>query len=263
MTEELTYAVYQERQLAETQIAQLLHRSGNIHYGHKFEFHQGQWQAESYPGYAILAMLDQHPGHAALIEKLQDWQEAIIASTALAHKLYPLPPASFHQTIANLLSAEKYFQHIVEAGLVEAFPTIVAKAMAEISPATEQEPIAMRLLGLSLFGSALGVLGVFEKEQDFQRILDFRQQFYHHPDLQAIGIRRTRPFIGHITLLYFGADIQAVDGEKIAHVCAKINAQLQANPLYFNIQHAHLMRYPHLAEFNHWPHFPNHSFLSK
>jgi hypothetical protein len=261
MAEELSYAVYQDRQLAEIQAEQLIKRSKGIHYGGKFRLEQNQWQPEAYSGYAVLSMLEDQSGNHTLCDQLCRWQNTLIEATGLFHKLYPLPSKSFHQTIANTLSAERYVEHIVDAGLRSAYPQLIAEAMAQIDPASVAEPIAMRLIGLSLFGSAIGMLGVFEKEQDYQRILAFRRQLYHNPALQAIGIQRTRPFIGHITLLYFGADILTSDGEKIAKACSTINDQIKGEAWYFYVNQTQLMQYPHLAQFDRELDYPTYSFV--
>jgi hypothetical protein len=120
----------------------------------------------------------------------------LIETTGLSHKLYPLPADSFHQTIANTLSAERFVEHIVDTGLSSTYPQIITEAMAQIAPVSVLEPIAMRLIGLSVFGSAIGMLGVFENEKNYQRILAFRRQLYDNPALQAIGIRAPVHLLG-------------------------------------------------------------------
>ena len=87
----------------------------------------------------------------------------------------------------------------------------------------------MRLIGLSIFGTALGLLGVFENEVDYCRILDFRSAFYSDPGLQALDIRMTRPFIGHITLAYIESDLHAWQREKLAAAVHNINRSLGFN----------------------------------
>jgi hypothetical protein len=260
-TEELQYEDYQLRQYAEIEPNKLFQRAEKIHFGNKFRYQNGEWEMIPYLGYALLSMVNDNPGNENLAAQLADIQNEIIKQTQLSHKLFPLPVASFHQTIANTLSDDRYYNHIIKAGLETKYPEIISHAISKITPIESANPISMRLIGLSLFGSALGILGVFEKEADFQRILHFRNQFYNNEDLNAIGVIRTRPFIGHITLLYFSEDISTEDGKVIANTCMEINKQIKFNDLYFKIHHTQLRQYEHLAHYNYQPIFPTYSFV--
>lgn len=261
MKEELDYQDYQQRQFAEIEQDRLLQRAEKIHFGNKFRYHNGGWEMISYPGYAVLSMVNDNPGNENLVSQLIDLQDKIINQTQLSTKTYPLPAASFHQTIANTLSDDRYYNHIIKAGLADQYPEIINKAIENITSPTEKESIVMRLIGLSLFGSALGILGVFKKEADFQRIISFRNQFYNNQQLNTIGVKRTRPFIGHITLLYFGEDITSEDGRNIAMTCNELNENIKNQDLNFNIHHTQLYQYDNLAHFNSKPDFPSYSFV--
>ncbi len=260
-TQELSYEFYQQRQFAEIQQDRLLHRAEKIHFGNKFRYQDGSWKMISYPGYAVLSMVNNNPNNDDLTSQLTNLQQEIIGKTHLSHKLYPLPAESFHQTIANTLSDDRYYNHIIKNGLEEKYPQFIKEAIDDINAADDEAPISMRLIGLSLFGSALGILGVFENKADFQRIVYFRNQFYHNPQLNKIGVQRTRPFIGHITLLYFGEDITSDDGKNIATLCAELNEKIKNQDLYFNIHHTQLYQYDDLAHFNIKPNFPSYSFV--
>lgn len=261
IVKELTYEQYQERQYAETQLPQLLEQGMQLHFGNKFMVVKGEWQPIPYPGYALVSLPDDHSGNNALINQLVEIQQDLIKATRLGNKLFPLPAESLHQTVANTLSGDRYIHHIVKTGLLESYPHLIRKATERITASERKTPIVMKLIGLSIFGSALGILGVFDNRSDFQSIVHFRDQFYNQPVLNKIGVRRTRPFIGHITLLYFGHDIQVGDGHTLAFACAAINRNIQANPILFFLEQTQLRQYMHLGHFEYQPHFPEFSFV--
>lgn len=259
--QEFSYEAYQRRQQQEVQAPQLNERARHLRFGHKFRYESGTWRCLPYEGYAIVSMVTDNPGNEELLEQLSEVQAQLRARVGLPHKLYPLPPTSFHQTVANTLSAHRYQQQVVEPGLEAAYPTIVGRALEQLPPAERTHPIRMQLIGLSLFGSAIGVLGTFEAVEDFQAILRFRDHLYQHDELGKLDIRRTRPFVGHITLLYFGHDLGEADGARLAKACAGFNESLFRTPWEFAISHTQLRKYEDLSAFRLEPHFPTHTFI--
>lgn len=261
-TGEFAYGDYQARQFRETQQEGLEERILNIHYGEKFRFRNQHWELLPYKGYAVLSMLSNNPGNEGLSEKLRLIQEYIISTSGLEKKLYPLPEESFHQTIANTLSGIRFSQNIGDKGLEPVYPEIIKKAFQKILPSPYFTPIKMKLIGVGIFGTAMGILGIFEAEKDFERILNFRSQFYEDTDLNTYNIKRTRPFVGHLTLLYFNEDIRQEDGPQLMKSCIAINQEIQRENLVFNISNAQLLQYEHLSQFHFHHNFPTYSFTA-
>jgi len=160
-----------------------------------------------------------------------------------------LPPDSFHQTIANTLSADRFKQHILYAGLEAAYPGLVEQAFDQIASSGGAEPLPMKMVGLSIFGTAIGMLGIFEDEEAYERVTSFRAGFYANQELAALDVRMTRPFIGHITLAYIEHSLNKNQKDQLAIVVGEINEALHSEKLLFNIANAGLRRYHHLAEF--------------
>lgn len=261
MIQELPYADYQSRQERETTTQRLAERAAQVYFGEKFQRRGEEWVPLPYPGYAVLAMLADHPANQLLAERLVEVQEQLLDHPQLQDELFLLPRASFHQTIANTLSAERYFAQLVDPGLEASYPATVGQVFASMPPAASNQPPVMAMIGLGIFGSALGMLGVFPEPADFTRILEFRDHFYQHPALQQLGIQRTRPFIGHITLAYFGENLATATRLALVEVCTQINQGWQHQPGLFHLAQARLYHYDHLAAFAAAPHFPTYSFF--
>ena len=118
----------------------------------------------------------------------------------------------------------------------------------------------MRLVGLSVFGTAIGVLGTFENDADYSRIVDFRSSFYEDQQLTSVDVKMTRPFIGHITLAYAEKKLNKNQREHLANTINEINTQVFSKRRYFLIPNTGLRRYEHLAEFKNAPEYPVYQF---
>jgi hypothetical protein len=254
---------YTARQLRELEPDRLLERamgsrpSGNYRYdGGQASVPAGElrggdgarWTPQPYPGFAVISMVEENPGNTGLPDALQAIQARLMDDCPWKGALYPLPAASFHQTVANTLSEERFLKHIVSPGLEPVYPDLIATVFEKM-PVQPARVLPMRLIGLSIFGTALGLLGVFDDEADYCRILNFRSAFYRDPGLQALDIRMTRPFIGHITLAYIEADLTTRQREELAAAVHNINRSLGDALPAFNQSLTGLRRYHHLSAF--------------
>ncbi|GAB3221111.1 hypothetical protein [Spirosoma arcticum] len=258
---ELDFATYQERQVRETTPEQLAYRARQLRQSGKFAYEDGNWHGLSYEGYAVVSMVDTNPSNADLSDRLQNMQHQLVSCFDLPETCFLLPPDSFHQTVANTLSDDRFRENVVANGLEEQYPSLIQTAFDQISTTTEPEPIRMRLVGLSLFSGAIGILGIFDQQADYERILHFREQFYADENLARLTVRRTRPFIGHITLAYLEADLTDDEKHRLVSTCVAVNQSLAEQPLFFTISTTELRKYPHLADFQTKPGYPVYSFV--
>jgi 2'-5' RNA ligase len=212
-----------------------------------------------YEGFAVVSMPNENEGNEALLVRLNEIQTELHYNLPPAYAFYMLPPESFHQTVANTLSADRFKEHILNAGLEESYPDIVARAFEQIEADENILPIRMKMAGLSIFGTAIGMLGIFENEDDYNRIIRFRSGFYANPALARLDVKMTRPFIGHITLAYIEHSLNKNQKEHLAEAINEINDVLHTEDNYFYISHTGLRRYHHLAEFIKQDNYPNYS----
>jgi 2'-5' RNA ligase len=256
MMNDLSFAEYTDRQLYEISAGRNRERALCAKPAGNFAYHDGAWIPQEYEGFAVVSMLSENEGNEPLLDRLIAIQEELKYNLQPRYGFYQLPSASFHQTVANTLSAERFKQHILYAGLEEAYPEIIARAFNQILQPAETSPLKMKMAGLSIFGTAIGVLGIFENEEDYNRVTRFRAGFYGNEDLAALDVRMTRPFIGHITLSYVEHGLNKNQKDQLAIVISEINESLESESLYFNITNTGLRRYHHLAEFIKQDNFP-------
>ena len=255
--EELPFETYTGRQYAEVSPARVLECALAVKPSPYYPQINGRWVPQPYPGMAVLSMVGDNPGNEGLTPLLESVQ------AALPPFLCRLPPDSFHQTVANFLSEDRFLKNMVERDLESEFASALGDVFAGISGSDESPssrgPVCMKLIGLSIFGTALGALGIFEESRDFEQVLEFRTQVYRA--LGAYGIRRTRPFIGHITLAYCGTDLDPAGRKALAAAVRGINQEFFGGRDHcFLMSHCGLRRYDTLSAFRAEPHFPTYTF---
>lgn len=246
---DLPFVDYNERQYYEVSAARNHERALCAKPSGNFIYHVHAWQPQEYEGFAIVSMLNANEGNEYLLSRLTAIQQELKYNLQPAYGFYQLPAESFHQTVANTLSAGRFKQNILNPGLEDAYPEIIAQALDQISAPGSSSPLRMRMIGLSIFGTAIGLLGVFEHEEDYKRITAFRAGFYSNSRLAALDVRMTRPFIGHITLAYVEHSLNKNQKDQLANVISEINDSIAADNLYFTMTNTGLRRYHHLAAF--------------
>jgi 2'-5' RNA ligase len=255
---DMSFDEYNSRQLYEISAERNRERALNAKPAGNFIYNGEFWSPQKYEGFAVISMLNENVENEALNARLIEIQKELQYNLQPAYAFYRLPSESFHQTVANTLSAERFKQHIVEAGLEEAYPAIISNAFDEIPAIENEEPIRMKMAGLSIFGTAIGILGIFENEEDYERIIRFRSGFYGDDQLAQLNVKMTRPFIGHITLAYIEHFLNKNQKDHLAVVISEINEVLGSEENYFTIADTGLRRYHHLAEFIKKDNYPTH-----
>jgi 2'-5' RNA ligase len=255
---DMSFEDYNKRQLYEISPERNRERALNAKPAGSFIYDGNKWLPQEYEGFGVISMLNENDENRFLAERLIEIQTELKYNLSPTYGFYMLPPESFHQTIANTLSAGRFKEHIADAGLEEVYPEIVGNAFDQIPVMEDEEPIRMKMAGLSIFGTAIGILGIFEDEEDYDRIVKFRSCFYSDEQLAQLDVKMTRPFIGHITLAYIEQNLNKNQKEHLADVISEINETLAEEDNYFFIAAAGLRRYHHLAEFIKQDNYPTH-----
>jgi hypothetical protein len=274
LTADLSFGDYMARQYRELGTDRLLERAMALRPSGNYRYNGTGWEPLPYPGFAVVSMVDENPGNEAVGAAMRSLGDGLRERCPWKESLYFLPADSYHQTVANTLSEKRFLDHVVHAGLEGEYPGMVGKAFSEVGRARKSEgrqrsdgegaaatgPLAMKMIGLSIFGTALGVLGVFEQEAHYQRILHFRSGFYSDPGLAALDVRMTRPFIGHITLAYIETDLTGEQRRQLAVAVHALNEQLREAEPVFNLSSTGLRRYENLSAFRRKDGFPRYHF---
>jgi len=123
------------------------------------------------------------------------------------------------------------------------------EVLQEYVPTEVSGILNMKIIGLSIFGNAIGVLGVFEDPLHYQAILHFRNYFYEHPISKLIGIQQTRPFIGHITLAYLETEWTDKEKNLLCETVNELNKEWIAAEQFMFLSSAQLTSFQNLSLF--------------
>ena len=246
---DLSFLEYNRRQLYEISPERNLQRAMKAQPAGNFYCNGKTWEPLKYEGFAIVSMLNDNEGNEPLAKRLFEIQQGLRENLEPKYAFYQLPPESFHQTVANTLSNERFRKNILDAGIEEVYPNIVSDAFDNIPTEDDGLEVKMKMVGLSIFGTAIGMLGIFEKEEIYDRVTRFRSEVYSDEQLSELDVKMTRPFIGHITLSYIEHNLNKNQRLHLANVISEINEKIEHEELYFNLTKTGLRRYNHLAEF--------------
>jgi len=253
---DLNYIDYHYKQWKELTYEQQVYKANHVKAANNFSFENNEWIALPYYGFGMISMLQQHEKNVLLSQQLVDTQEKLMlllqekTSIEIHGKIYLLPENSFHQTIANALSNTRYDLNITEKGLTEIYPDYLNKLLKTYKSVSDHKTLRMKMIGLGIFGNAIGILGVFDDPLEYNSILHFRDYFYNNEMVTGMGIQKTRPFIGHITLAYIESDLSLIEKTALVEVTTTLNEQWQNEKHFFYIDQTQLTSFKNLSNFH-------------
>lgn len=172
----------------------------------KFQRHvEKGWQPAPFPGYTIVTPPgNEETENAALYEGLKQYQQQL-AQQLGADLFVPVPPESFHLTLADLIWDSAYrdaSQHKpeFEVQLQEQIATIFRQSQT----VAEGKPLYFQALGLMVMPRAIAICLAPADEHSYDRALKLRRAVFQNSDLIGLGIEQQYYFTPHITLGYFG-----------------------------------------------------------
>lgn len=254
-----TYQIYVNRvarlTLPVTYTAQLPH----IQASPKFQ----QGSAIAFPGYSIITPPsdEEDPENEKFYQGLTQVQSQLVS--AFGQFLIPLPPASFHLTIADLIWDSQYKSAITENPQFEQqLKDCIRVTFRDYKPTSlNNQGIQWQILALVVFPRAIAVALVPKQETDYLPIFQLRRSLYQNPELMALGIEQQYNFTAHITLGYFDEIPTDLDREKFAQSLSKLNDYwLEMEPQVLNISKIQLRQFTDMTHFYRNKDYPDLNF---
>lgn len=242
-----------ERYITAIQNAIMLNKHDIIEKDARFEYQNDKKKTLSYPGYSIMEMFDKENCSPEMHQFLKSSQQAL-QDIEEQFGLYVLPESSWHSTIANLLSGDKYINNILNTGMNGSFSNYVAKSFMKI-PVQENSGAIIKLEGIGFMKTCIVAYYSMPFENHYQQLINFRKSVYSVDTLTQLGIGCTRPFLGHITLAYFVKNLTERETEEINNVIKKLNSSDFQN-LFGKMMEFQLRKYKDLTNFVKENHFP-------
>jgi hypothetical protein len=205
------------------------HRSQVQHFQEspKFRSHpDGGFLPNPFPGYTIITPTgSEDPDNTSLYTNLTHYQQELVQQLG-ADRFAPVPPDSFHLTLADLIWGSTYY-HVLEEN--PDFETKLRSGVDQIfqqcQAITEGKAIQFHALGLLLMPRAIALCMVPTEESSYDRILKFRRAVYQNHDLIGLGIEQQYYFTPHITLGYVGAAPAAEEYVELGDRLVALNHQ--------------------------------------
>jgi choline dehydrogenase-like flavoprotein len=148
-------------------------------------------QAAPFPGYTIVTPPgNEDAKNAALHESLTQYQQQLLPT--LGDVLFvPVPPESFHLTLADLIWDSAYRDAIQENSEFEVqLQNQIATIFRQSEAMTEGKPLQFQALGLMVMPRAIAVCLVPADEHSYDRVLKLRRAVFQNSDLIGLGIEQ-------------------------------------------------------------------------
>lgn len=243
--------------LPEAYLSQVQH----IQESSKFQQYSGYTQATPFPGYTLITPpAVEASANSSFYSKLEIYQQELLQLPVNSDLIVPVPPASFHLTLADLIWDSAY-RHACEKNpefepeLRACFAEIFSEYQQSITQ--ESQPIYWQVLGLIVMPRAIGVCLIPQDERCYEQVIKFRRTIYQNPQLIALGIEQHYHFTAHITLGYFGAIASDLDRTNLSNLLSQLNQQWQLNTLEFLVDRIELRKFDDMTGYYRQPDWPS------
>ena len=219
----------------------------------------GSRQAVPFPGYTVVTPpWGEESEKSTFYESLQQLQQQLVQQLD-AGLIVPVPPDSFHLTLADLIWDSSYrdaerenpdFEGQLKKRIGESFQ----KYQQSLSGGN---PIGWQLLGIMIRPRAIAVCLAPADESSYKRLLEFRRFIYQNPGLIGLGIEQQYHFTAHITLGYFGEIAPDLDRDRLCDTLLELNRQAlpeELVPLF--IRRAELRKFDDMMRYYREPDWP-------
>lgn len=239
------------------------YRSQVQHIQESSKFHptpEGVRQALPFPGYTVITSpWEEESENSAFYTNLQDYQQKLLQLPLDSDLIMPVPPASFHLTLADLIWDSAYHDAIeknpeFENQLHSCFAQIFQQYQQSMTHDTN--PICWQMLGLIVMPRAVGVCLVPQDEACYEQIVNFRRAIYQNLNLMVLGIEQHYHFTAHVTLGYFGEIASTLDRDRFATMLSQMNQQLTVNSPEFLVRRAELRKFDDMTRYYREPDWP-------
>lgn len=219
----------------------------------------GSREAVPFPGYSVVTPpWGEESVNSGFYANLKDIQQQLLQQFE-AGLMVPVPPDSFHITLADLIWESAYRD--VERENPDFEPQLRERIADSFQKYQQSHgsgyPICWQLLGLMIRPRAIAVCLAPKDEQSYRRTLEFRRLIYQNQSLIALGIEQQYHFTAHVTLGYFGEIPANLDRDHLSNTLSTVNEQaLVGDAQTFYIQRAELRKFDDMMRYYRQPDWP-------
>lgn len=220
----------------------------------KFALHaEGGRKATYFPGYTLISPPggEESAHNSAFYSKLQSYQQSLLQLPACSDFIIPLPPDSFHLTLADLIWDSAYRDASetnpdFEAQLRSCFGDIFQQYQNSV---TLDNPPRWQMLGLILMPRGIAVSLVPLDKNSYEQIINLRRAIYQNPKLMGLGIEQQYNFTAHITLGYFGEIPSDLNRVNFATMLSELNQKWTEDLPTLTVHRAELRKFDDMTRY--------------
>lgn len=225
----------------------------------------GQYRAKSFQGYTIMTPpwvdVQDESATQAIYQSLEKAQQQLVQDFG-SPLFIPVPPQSFHLTLADLIWDSAFRDAIAKNPDFET--KLQAKIAESFDQATATSPqhgaIQLQMLGLTLMPRAIAACFAPTDEAAHNRIAHLRRLIYQNSDLMALGIEQQYGFSAHITLGYFGPVPEDFDPESVCETLTALNDTWLGTRNLLDVRYAELRKFEDMTHYHRQKTWPVYTF---
>ena len=171
----------------------------------------------------------------------------------------PLPPTSFHFTLADLIWDESYRLAVAANDEFERelHQQIAASFQQYQESISEQKPLTWQLWGVITRPRAIMACLVPKDQESYDSVIKLRRFIYQNAGLIGLGIEEQYDFTAHVTLGYFGEIPPSLNRDRLCIVLSQINDRLVESELpVLTVKEGQLRKFEDMVQYNYqsdWP----------
>lgn len=219
---------------------------------------KGGRKAVFFPGYTVITPpAANDTENSSFYQKLKGYQQHLQERLDPGF-LIPVPPDSFHLTLADLIWASAYLHAAENAEFEDQLRDRIAQSFRKYQYSnSETSPIRFRTIGLIVMTRAVAIGLAPADESAYEQIIRLRRAIYQNSDLMALGIEQQYHFTPHVTLGYFGEISESLDRDRLGQTFAELNQQwLEEEAQELRVQQAELCKFDDMTRYYREPDWP-------
>lgn len=235
----------------------------NIQESYKFKPQNGERIPADFPGYTLITPpAKEDTKNDDFYNQMETYQRSLLKSIP-SDLIVPLPAATFHVTIADLIW-DNAFIHATEKN--PQFEKELNSCLSDLFDQYKQlraninKPISWQMLGLIVMPRALAVCLIPKDEHCYDEIIQLRRLIYQNRTLMGLGIEQNYHFTAHVTLGYFGKIPADLDKKKLSNSLSDLNQEWLLNFPEISIHRAELRKFDNMTKYYRQPEWANLDF---
>ncbi|ELS02855.1 hypothetical protein Xen7305DRAFT_00025730 [Xenococcus sp. PCC 7305] len=209
-------------------------------------------QVAYFPGYSVITPTsNEDPTNQGFYSQVQLLQQQLIEQLE-SDLIIPLPPESFHLTLADLIWGDSYQQAVTENAEFD------DKLRLQINHSFQQyknleqnfHNVQWQLWGLSIRPRAIMACLAPKDQASYDAIVALRRCLYQNEGLMGLGIEQQYDFTAHITLGYFNQIPTDLNRSQLCIIISQIaDRLLDGEPAIINILSGELRKFDNMVNY--------------